>query len=232
MRALEVRAGTGFVELDLTVSALVAAEQPPPNRTESEAAVDVLRVIREYATAGGIWLFAEAQHWLDEDGRPSALLNTILSMLDSAGTSDAGKLAVFTSTRHTHISGDSANSGELRSVRGLSPDFGIALLRAHGAEAAERVLERVPSSLMVIRLRLRSWHLSCLVMPGLTGKTFGRVRRQVSSPNCKSVRPQRRSSSGSQQLTGRCLPKTSLSLWHRQRRAPSRGQRGYGVLAD
>jgi tetratricopeptide (TPR) repeat protein len=147
IRAIEVRPGTGFVELDLIVSALIGAEPPPPTLTEKQAAEHVAAVVGNYASAGGIWSFAEAQHWLDEEGRPGVVLDAVLNALAQNGTTEPGKLAVVTSTRRPTLRGTVAQAGHLHSVRGLKGDFGVALLRSNGAEAPDDILRQASEQL-------------------------------------------------------------------------------------
>jgi Flp pilus assembly protein TadD len=144
-RFVQLRAGTEAVELDLLISAALGAETPPALTTPQEALGRAMTAIETYAANGGIWVFEEAHHWLLEDAEPRPLLRHVLEALANAKTEEAGRLAIFTTTRKPDI-------GAMRyardsSVGGLTKDYGIALLRAHGSSAEEHVLARAADEL-------------------------------------------------------------------------------------
>jgi tetratricopeptide (TPR) repeat protein len=140
VRVVDLRAGTGFVELDLLVTSLLGAEPPGSDLTESEAEQRAASAICEYAESGGIWVFHDTQHWLDDEARSGSVLRAVLSALERALTSSPGRLAIFTTTRLPQLDGSSARLGSVNHVRGLDEAYAIALLRAHGAESSETEL--------------------------------------------------------------------------------------------
>jgi tetratricopeptide (TPR) repeat protein len=146
-RTIEVRAGTRFAELDLLVSASQGRPLPDDNLTEEQAENRVSESIAEFASAGGIWAFTEAQHWLEEDGRPSAVLSAVLTALERGGTNGAEKLAIFTTTRRPALEGIDARLSAQHRIGGLRTDFGMALLRARGSRAEDDLLRQASQQL-------------------------------------------------------------------------------------
>lgn len=146
-RVVDVRPGTGFVELDLVVTSLLGANPPPESLTEQEAQQRSVDAIQAYAEAGGLWLFTEVQHWLDEDARPGPVLTAVLAALDHALASRSDALVIFTTTRRPVLEGVAARTSSVERVRGLAAEFGVALLRARGATSDQQALERATSEL-------------------------------------------------------------------------------------
>ncbi|MBE2316563.1 tetratricopeptide repeat protein [Solirubrobacter sp. CPCC 204708] len=146
-RTVELRAGTGFVELDLLISAQVGTPAPGDDLTEQQAEERVRAAVTDYAREGGVWVFTEAQHWLDEDGKARRVLRAVFEALGLARIDAAGKLAVFTTTRRPSLEGAPARESELHRVRGLEANFGVGLLRARGAEADDHVLRQATEEL-------------------------------------------------------------------------------------
>jgi tetratricopeptide (TPR) repeat protein len=160
-RTVEVRAGTGFVELDLFVTSLLGASPPPDTLSEREAEDRAIGAIQEYAATGGIWIFYEVQHWLEDDARPGSVLLAVLGALGRAPTVSADSLAIFTTTRQPQLEGATARTSVLERMRGLRPEYGVALLRAHGATADESRLRTAAEELggHPLTLELAASHL-------------------------------------------------------------------------
>ena len=140
VRILDLRAGTGFVELDLLVTALLGSDPPNSGLTEEEAAARAVSAIEKYAEGGGIWVFLGAQHWLDDDARPGTVLSAVLGALDRASVSSHGRVAIMTSTRQPQLEGAAVRLASINRVRGLEPEYGVALLRAHNVVGDENAL--------------------------------------------------------------------------------------------
>jgi tetratricopeptide (TPR) repeat protein len=147
VREVEVRAGTGFVELDLITSSALGTGPPPEELSEAEAEERSSRAIMAYAASGGIWTFAEAHHWLDEDGHPGRVLRMVLNALEAGGSHGLRHVAVFTTTRRPALDGAAARRSLVHPVRGLRSHYGVALLQAHGAQADESLLRQAAEEL-------------------------------------------------------------------------------------
>lgn len=144
---VEIRAGTRFAELDLLLAAALGSEPPPAESDEDQARGRVETAVEEFASVGGIWVFAEAQHWLEEDGTPGLVLASVLAALTRAGTAQSGRTALFTTSKRASLSGDAAAEFEAVHMRGLRANFGVALLRARGADAPDETLRHATEQL-------------------------------------------------------------------------------------
>lgn len=131
-----VRRGTGFVELHLTVCEALGEALPEDALSEREAREAAMALIAAFAADGGIWLFEEAHHWLDEEASPSVVLEGILQSLEASGVVQPEHGAIFTATRRPSLDEPYATVAEVRRVRGLASGFAVALLRGHGADGS------------------------------------------------------------------------------------------------
>ena len=144
---IAVKGGTGFVELHLALCNAVNEPIPDGALTEREAKESCAAIIEAFCAGGGIWLFEEAQHWLEADATTGRVLAEVLRSLNVAGVGLAERGAIFTSTRRPSLHEPHASIAELRRVRGLAPDFAVALLGNLGAERPERELRTVAAQL-------------------------------------------------------------------------------------
>ena len=159
---IEVRPGTGFVELHLSLCAAARTALPPKPLEDGEAEEAAREILRALTEQGAMWLFEEVQHWLDEDARPNAVLRSVLDALVTAGIEEPEHAALFTSTRRPLLTREHEDRSELRRVVGLSTDYALALIRPlaphglsdHSLKAAARQLEGHPLALKLAASRL------------------------------------------------------------------------------
>jgi tetratricopeptide (TPR) repeat protein len=144
---VSVRRGTGFVELHLAMSHALRMELPADALIEREAREAARELLTAFASEGGVWLFEEAQHWLDVDARPNSVLDELLRGLTAAGVTRAELGAIFTSTRRPTLDPADADISDLRRVRGLRSDFALAVLRGQGAQGSDAALRSAAAHL-------------------------------------------------------------------------------------
>lgn len=86
---IEVRAGTGETELYLQLLSALGLDESPTVDPLAES----VALAREYAASGGVLIFENAQHWLEDDARPTPILSRVLGELGDACRT-AGHVAV------------------------------------------------------------------------------------------------------------------------------------------
>lgn len=145
VKNIDIRPGTGATELGLIVSAALAADALPGRG--SEVADEGAHLIRSFAEEGGIWVFREAQEWLEDDATPGPTLIRVLRALSKASVEQTGRVAIFTTTRKPRLEGTLRLKSLDTHVEGLSPDFSVGLLRERGAEGAPDLLSYAATQL-------------------------------------------------------------------------------------
>jgi tetratricopeptide (TPR) repeat protein len=144
---VSVQRGTGFVELHLKMSLALHKKAPESALTERAAREQSAELMESFAGSGGIWLFEDAQHWLDVDGAPDGVLSEVLRALSVAGVGLPEHGAIFTSTRRPALEDPYASISEVQRVRGLEPAFAEALLRAAGADGTDALVRAAAAQL-------------------------------------------------------------------------------------
>lgn len=140
---VEIRPGTREVELDLQLAAALKTEPleaPEPGTRWWEVGAhferadkDAKALLDDFARAGGLWIFEETQHWLDDDARPTAQLLSVFDALAHANCGTPDRLAIFTSTRKPALAATWSTKTEIVRLEGLPMNFAEALLFAKGA---------------------------------------------------------------------------------------------------
>jgi len=151
---VELRPGTREVELDLQLAAALRTEPSPAPNPGTKwwkdgthfdvAGKDANALLDDFARSGGLWIFEDSQHWLDDDARPSKLLLSIFSTLSHAGCGAADRLAIFTSTRKPTLAPEWSAKSSVVKLEGLPNIFAEALLLARGTPKEAR--GRVPDA--------------------------------------------------------------------------------------
>jgi tetratricopeptide (TPR) repeat protein len=143
-QTLVVTAGTAEAELNLLVASALGVDPAPESSDAPELMAHTLGCIRTFADAGGIWTFENAEHWLNEDGKPGRILRAILS--DATSRDNYGRLLVFTSRRKLVIPPTELGCTQLN-VAGLTPRHGRTILKNLAVEGTDRELEEVSTQL-------------------------------------------------------------------------------------
>jgi tetratricopeptide (TPR) repeat protein len=164
---VEVRPGTGFVELHLSLCAAARVALPKQALDEAQAEDAAREILRTLTEQGALWLFEDVQHWLDEDARPNTVLQTILHSLLAGGVESPERAALFTSTRRPSLDAEHEEHSTLRRVAGLTTDYALALMRPSAPPstsddqllAAARQLEGHPLALQLAASRLHGTEL-------------------------------------------------------------------------
>jgi hypothetical protein len=147
VRKIGIRPGTREVELHLMLTAALATEALPDNVARDRVAEDSFGLIESFTSAGGTWLFEDAQYWLNDDASLGSVGEGVLRALEAAGGRESGRLAVFTSTRRPHLPTLFESSVEVVRISGLRRDYATALLQARGAKGSLEELQTVAAEL-------------------------------------------------------------------------------------
>lgn len=139
IKRIRVRSGTGFVELALMLRA-VNGDPPMEERSIKEARDDFVHTLKESTVSGTLWIFEEAQHWLDDDAAPMPILEAVFEGLQKGLVNEAGHVAIFTSTRRPNLPKHVLGETRLSRLEGLKEDFGIALMKGRGSLESDNVL--------------------------------------------------------------------------------------------
>lgn len=141
---VRITPGTAEPELNLLISSELRVV-PAVEGSQVDAVVSHSNeLIRRYAESGGIWLFENAEHWLNDDGTLGRIARQVIEAV--APVSGPGTMAMFTSRRKpVRAAGDP--SIESFSVRGLAKEYAIPLLRGSGASGSEADLALVAAEL-------------------------------------------------------------------------------------
>jgi tetratricopeptide (TPR) repeat protein len=141
---VKVAPGTAEPELNLLVASELRVD-PAPEGSEIDAIVaNTSRLLKRYAENGGIWLFEDAEHWLNDDGTLGRIAKQVVDAVTPA--IGPGVVTVFTSRRKPARS-DGGTAVESFFVRGLSSDYAVPLLRGIGAAGTDADLALVAEEL-------------------------------------------------------------------------------------
>lgn len=141
-RAIPVSPGIAEPELHLLVAGASEIEPLPPEAPLAEVTASTSELILAYSRAGGIWIFEEADHWLEDDATLGRVAIQVLRALLSQGD-QKGRLAIFTSRRRPRLEGKWGESSEVIFLKGLSTGHSVTLLRDRGANDTDAGLKSV-----------------------------------------------------------------------------------------
>lgn len=77
VKSIRVTAGVSEPELDLLVASALGLEASDPELPPDRVLLVACGRVRDFAASGGVWLFEDAEHWLNDDGRPGRVLTAI-----------------------------------------------------------------------------------------------------------------------------------------------------------
>ncbi|GGK95320.1 hypothetical protein GCM10009769_11750 [Curtobacterium luteum] len=145
IRRVSVTAGTAEPELNLLVTSALGL----PPAAENTSPEDVMKatddLMGSFMDEGGIWVFEDVEHWLEEDGVPGRILANLLATITRA--SDwVSRLVIFTTRRRPTLH-DLEDSVDAFFLTGLAKQHAIPLLRAQGAVGEESELGVVAEEL-------------------------------------------------------------------------------------
>lgn len=135
---IKVTAGVAEPELDLLLSSALAVAPAPEGSSIESIASHLHELVHGYTESGGVWVFEDAENWLNDDGSLGRVALEVLSAVQEA--SGPGRLAVFTSRRKP-AAFPSSMGVETFFLNGLSAQFSIPLLHSHGAIGSDAELQ-------------------------------------------------------------------------------------------
>lgn len=141
VQTIPVSSGVFEPELNLLVANKLQAPPSPETASIPEIVEHTAQMLSAFAQAGGIWIFEEAQHWLNDDGTLGRVCNEIIDAVKPTGPAE-NRLVIFTSRRRPQLSGSQTHISAFY-LSGLSEAYSSALLRAHGAEGTTAELSAV-----------------------------------------------------------------------------------------
>ncbi|MGW6194818.1 tetratricopeptide repeat protein [Kribbella sp. NPDC055110] len=142
---ITVTPGTAEPELNLLVAnalGVAPADEKSPRETVIEHTTSSLAT---FMRNGGIWVFEDAEHWLNDDGTLGRVCLQIIEAAASLGD-QFSRLVVFTSRRRPSLQqwGDRVGTFFLA---GLAHQYAVPLLRAQGASGDDAALASVAEEL-------------------------------------------------------------------------------------
>jgi tetratricopeptide (TPR) repeat protein len=154
-RQIEVRPDTGRTELDILIAAELGVEAQSPSHEGQplwdEALLkvrgDTFALITNLMRVGGIWIFSEAQYWLDDNAEPVPILGSMLDACNDWSFSASQRLIIFTSRRKPTLRQDWLGWSELKRVGGLPRFYAVQLLQERGSHLKEQDLHKVAQQL-------------------------------------------------------------------------------------
>lgn len=141
VQTIPVSPGIADPELNLLVASRLQAQPAPDTASIPEIIEHTTQMLRAFAQAGGVWVFEEAQHWLNDDGTLGRICTQIIEAVKPSGPAE-NQLVVFTSRRKPQLTGSQTSISAFY-LNGLSAGYSLALLRAHGAEGTPEELNAV-----------------------------------------------------------------------------------------
>ena len=139
-RSITVNSGVAEPELNLMLSSALSTAPADPSEPTGAISEDSATLLDQFTSVGGIWVFEEAQHWLEDDGSPGRVAMHVLNSIEAANGGDPERLVIFTSTRRPHLRPPWNSLIKLVQLKGLRPDFGVALLRSREAQGTAEEL--------------------------------------------------------------------------------------------
>ena len=139
---IRVTDGVAEPELNLLVAGELHREPASADDSLADITAHTSQMMREFTSAGGIFVFEDAEHWLSENATLGRLAEQVISAV-AVAHSNTNRLLVFTSRRRPRV--DSSLEVALHSfyLPGLKPQHAIPLLRSQGAEATDEELREV-----------------------------------------------------------------------------------------
>lgn len=145
VQRITVNAGVAEPELNLLVAGALKALPAVEGLDISGTVAHTNALLGQHVNSGGIWLFEDAEHWLNDDGSLGRMSTQVLGAVQNPD-GYAGRLVVFTSRRRPH---DSSPAFAISSfhLSGLSKNFAVPLLVGHGAAGSPEELSRIAEEL-------------------------------------------------------------------------------------
>lgn len=156
--SIKVSAGVADPELNLLVAAELKHDPAPEGSSVEDIVAHTRDLLRIFAREGGIWVFEDSEHWLNDDGTLGRICQYVIEALkDVIGP---GGLILFTSRRRPVLPAGNESIDSFF-LKGLAKEYAVPLLRGQGAVAGEEALEMTvaeleghPLSLEVVAPRL------------------------------------------------------------------------------
>lgn len=144
-RRIAVTAGTAEPELNLLVTRALGLPPEAEQATGEAILGATCDHIESFTREGGVWVFEDVEHWLEEDGSPGRILRRLLATITKP-SDRVSQLVIFTSRRRPVLRGFD-DSVDAFFLTGLAKQHAIPLLRAQGAVGDENELGIVAEEL-------------------------------------------------------------------------------------
>ncbi|MGY3262387.1 TIR domain-containing protein [Frigoribacterium sp. 2355] len=144
-KRITVSPGTDEPELNLLAANALGLQPADENASPSEVIAHTSGMLTTFMTNGGVWVFEDAEHWLNDDSTLGPICRHIIDAASSL-ESRFSRLVVFTSRRKPHLK-DSESEVEAFFLAGLSRQYAIPLLRSQGATGSDDELATVAEDL-------------------------------------------------------------------------------------
>lgn len=145
-KRITITAGVAEPELDLLVASALGTEDPDVPEFR-DYMVRTMGRLKQFASSGGVWVFENAEHWLEDDGTPNRIALAVDEALTPSAGDYTGRLAIFTSRRRPQIDPPMSPRTETLFLTGLSREHAIPVLRAHGGHGTDEELGVVATEL-------------------------------------------------------------------------------------
>jgi tetratricopeptide (TPR) repeat protein len=145
-RIVTVSPGIAEPELHLLVASAAGIIPLPEESPLDEVRRKTSELLVNYAETGGIWVFEETDHWLEDDATLGRVAVQVLAALMSL-KDHTSRLTIFTSRRRPRLDGAWKDSSVVVSLKGLSTHHSVTLLRDRGASDTEANLGTVANEL-------------------------------------------------------------------------------------
>jgi tetratricopeptide (TPR) repeat protein len=125
---IDVNQGTSYVELALTLSALVLHETLPEDLDQDQLNRQIRLCIETITKNGQLLVLSNVQHWLDEESEPQGILLSILEIISDLPAL-ANRPVFLTSTRRPTLDASALKQVTVFQVAGLKNEHIAALVR-------------------------------------------------------------------------------------------------------
>ncbi|GAB2597023.1 tetratricopeptide repeat protein [Kribbella endophytica] len=141
-----VDGGTAEPELNLRLSSALRVDPEAEGADLVTTAAHSARQISSFASSGGVLIFEDAEHWLEDDGTYGRVLRQVVEAVHRPGD-NVNRLVIFTSRRKPKVDPTYQESVAFFYLNGLKDQHALPLLRSHEASGSDEELLRAAREL-------------------------------------------------------------------------------------